>query len=87
MLFNQVLQGRLYAANTNSQDWAVKTAADLLSLTIYLYDVPDMDFILHLYVSVFNCPCVYLLCSWVGGFPLLTFTLLEQKSIQQLVPV
>jgi len=43
-----VLQGRLYAADTNDKDWAVRAAEDLLTLTLFLYDIPDMDFILHL---------------------------------------
>lgn len=44
----QVKDGRLYAATSNSQDWAVKAAEDLLSVAVYLYDIPDTDFLLHL---------------------------------------
>eukprot|EP00983_Pelagomonas_calceolata_P044117 1139168-Pelagomonas_calceolata.AAC.2 len=48
----QVLNGRLYGANSNDRDWAIRAAEDLLTLVIYLYDIPDMDFILHLHVLI-----------------------------------
>lgn len=43
----QILNGQLYTRETNEDDMTMRMYMDMFILAAHLYDVPDMDFIVH----------------------------------------